>query len=199
MDQNCGNCIYLDLYDKSERSEWGMGKYTGYWCKEERKYMHPEKDGKYCRYHQEKPNTYNSNSCFITTVVVNILGQDDNCQVLKTLRSFRKNVLIKTNDGIELLKMYDVIGPSIAKNISLDDNKRLLCFDLYANYIAPAAELVIKEKYDDAKSLYKAMVNYLQIKYNISFNSKNYVFDSSVKIDQIGHGTAMVHKVNVKA
>lgn len=59
----------------------------------------------------------------MTTLVVNTLGYDDNCDFLKTLRSFRDNVMRKNPKYQDLLMEYDSLGPKLVKCIEADDQK----------------------------------------------------------------------------
>ena len=197
MQQECGRCVYLDTHDKKEVGDWFNGYHDEYKCTDKRKYVGLH-EGKNCRYFREAPQNQSS-GCFITTVVVNVLKHDDNCKILSTLRRFRDDVLTTDEDGLSLLRMYDVLGPQISECISNDEDKLLLSYKLFANFIAPAAEFVKKCDFEKAKCLYVRMVHFLQIRYNICLNYNNYVYDDNVTIEDMGHGTARVHKVSVKS
>lgn len=107
----------------------------------------------------------NLSGCFITTIVVNILGLDDNCEVLETLRKFRNNVLQKDEDFRELLMKYDVIGPKIAKILSTLDNKEEVAAEIYFDYLIPCIDAIKAGEYEQAVSVYTDMTNILASKY----------------------------------
>ena len=50
-------------------------------------------------------------------IVVNVLGYEDNCELLETLRSFRDNYLKLNKEYIPMLMQYDNIGPIISNNL----------------------------------------------------------------------------------
>ena len=197
MEQNCGNCVYMDVHDHIDRSEWGYGKYTGYKCTEKRQYMHPEKDGHSCSYHRFIEDKGND-GCFITTIVVKMCGFSENSKALKTLRRFRNRILQNTEDGRNALKMYDVIGPVIAQKLSEEKDSRLLGYKIYSEDLMPALEAIENNEYYEAMVLYKGMVERLSYQLDIKIDVNNYEYDSDVKNKEMGHGTARVHKVNVK-
>ena len=64
----------------------------------------------------------------MTTLVVNTLGYDDNCDFLKTLRSFRDNVMRKNPKYQDLLMEYDSLGPKLVKCIEAEADEQKLFF-----------------------------------------------------------------------
>ena len=117
MVKSCGECLYLDWNNKEKWTSKDR-----YWCRERRRYV--ETTDRACNYAMEDKSK-NSNTgytragadCYITTMVVDILGYDDNCELLQTLRSFRENYLRTHIEYLPLLVQYDVVGPLISKYI----------------------------------------------------------------------------------
>lgn len=59
----------------------------------------------------------NSQGCYITTVMCDILGYSDHCFVLNEMRNLRNNVMKKDEKYFDILSECDIIGPVIAKYI----------------------------------------------------------------------------------
>ena len=51
--------------------------------------------------------------CFITTAVCKYLGKNDNCEELTTLRKFRDEYMLSTEEGKKLVSQYYVEAPDI--------------------------------------------------------------------------------------
>ena len=75
----CGGCVYYDF----------QGDYKKGYCSWYRSYYYP---GDNCS-HQKPVNA--TSGCYITTIVCDVLGLDDDCSLLNNLRSFRDNILQK--------------------------------------------------------------------------------------------------------
>ncbi len=105
--------------------------------------------------------------CFITTIVCDIIGLDDDSSILKAMRSFRDDYLAKHEEYIPLLIQYDSIGPEIALHLQCDKNKKKIARKLVANYLSGCVFLLQQKKFDDAASLYYEMVEYLASYYDV--------------------------------
>lgn len=73
-----------------------------------RRYCRSDYDFKDCPIY--KSHYGSSGSCFITTVLCNVLGLSDNHETLNTLRNFRDNILQKDGCYKEILQVYDSIS-----------------------------------------------------------------------------------------
>lgn len=124
--------------------------------------------------HYSLRGSYGS-SCFITTVVCNILGYDDDCFALESLRSLRDNFMQPNEECKEDLYTYDTVGPQIAKILS-DDYKETkdtsFANALYMAYILPASIEASQDKPENAITIYKQMTNMLKKEYNIKSNEE---------------------------
>lgn len=107
-----------------------------------------------------------SSSCYITTVVCNILGYSDDCGVLNSLRNFRNNVMQKDEKYTKTLYEYDTVGPKIARKLQEEKDVELATA-LYNFYLLPTALLVQDKKYDEAVTRYEEMTTGLKDAFGI--------------------------------
>lgn len=114
-------------------------------------------------YKYDKP----SSGCFITTIVCDTLGMDDNNMCLNLLRKFRKNYLQKRPDGISILEEYDTIGPVIAHCINNDEKKMEVAQGVFNNSILPVINDICDGKNASAISKYAAMTEGLIHRYGL--------------------------------
>lgn len=151
----CRECLYCDTKER-----WREKVY----CNWNKIYVYETESA--C----SKMKSRNSSSdCYITTVIHDILGNPDNCEVLNNLRNFRDNILHKEEKYRDLLFEYDTIGPKIANAIENDNDKELCCL-LYEEKLKPISVMIKEEKYDNAVESYKQMTNGLKVYYNIKEN-----------------------------
>lgn len=119
--------------------------------------------------HYELRDSYSS-SCFITTVVCHILGYDDDCFALESLRSLRDDFMQPNEECKKDLFEYDTVGPQIAKILTddfINTEDKTVAQALYLNYILPASIEASQDKPNNAITIYKKMTNMLKETYNI--------------------------------
>ena len=191
-ENQCGTCLefkdcrdYKSLFD--ENTSWAYRE-KGY-CEVYKCCYYP--DDSCTTYYRNKKGS--SSGCFITTIVCDILGMEDNSSVLNTLRSFRDNVLQKDEKYKEVLYEYDTVGPIISRNLSVDfvdKEDKELPNAMLDYFILPTVELVNNKKYDEAVNKYIKMVNSLKDYYAIDDieieKDKNYDYKKG------GHGKVLV-------
>ena len=144
----------------------------------------------------KKYGPYQSSGCFITTIVCDVLGNHDNCELLSTLRCFRDNVLQKDKKYYKYLMIYDNIGPVIADKIKSCDDKNEMSLDIRDNMLLPIKKLYDNGEYDAACEWYRrmtvALIYYygLEDEYNNAINcfQCNSYFDPKTA----GHGRKLV-------
>ena len=112
--------------------------------------------------------------CYLTTAMCEVLGMDDHCYVLDTLRGFRDNYMINEPECIPLLNDYNTIGPIIADKIYDDEEASLVAGFMYSNYIVPATLYIEKEDNETAIDIYKTMTLDLMDRYGIDYDFGNY-------------------------
>jgi len=125
-------------------------------------------DSRACSHYSER-GSYSS-SCFITTVVCKILGYDDNCFALESLRGLRDNFMQPNEEYKKDLFEYDTIGPQIANilgNDFIETEDTTVARELYLKYILPASIEASQDKPNNAITIYKRMTNMLKETYNI--------------------------------
>jgi len=125
---------------------------------------------KYCKDKCEDCPTYNESSgslCFLTTACCEVMGKEDDCFELQTLRLFRDEYMID-NGYINLVEEYYRIAPKIVEAINKQTDARKIWENLYYEYIKPCVNLAVKdtdECNEECLRLYKHMVLELKEKY----------------------------------
>ena len=191
MAKNCGTCAFIEKNNAREHSYFGEQWYD-FHCKECGGY-HKE-DETACRYYQERLEPSNT-GCFITTVVVNILGYDDNCYILQTLRNFRNNFLQKNPEYLNLLLTYDSAGPRISDNLLQSEEKVRISEVVSEYYLIPICVSIENGDFYTAIDSYIKMVRFLQNQVCVVDYLSGYSYDPSVRPEEMGHGRARVLRV----
>lgn len=123
------------------------------WAEERRDALAEKRDNNECT---------SPEGCFITTACCEVLGLDDDCFELRTLRRYRDEVLVKAPGGADAIARYYALAPRILARLratSQRPDRTLL--SIYARYILPAA-LAAKLGLDaSAYRLYVRMVDAL--------------------------------------
>lgn len=173
MKDYCGNCEYYDL---NQKEYWG----SRYYCTKTYKYRE-NNEGACNLYIQKKAKT---SDCFITTIICEKLGYQDNCDILETLRFIRESYLKRTEEGRALLQEYDIIGPVISAEIakcSLIDS-----IVLAKKYILPCYDAIKENRYVDAIMIYTNMVMELKTRFSYAFEDANLDYSYQTPIEELG-------------
>lgn len=166
----CGNCLFLET-DNRER----YSSEERYWCKDRWKYVSPN-DRTCINYNPNVSNRNNYNSsnggyqqsgCEITTIVRDILGYDDNCELLKLFRNFRDTILKKNESYIPLLLEYDQLSPTISEKIREDENRNHFCLDLMQRFLLPLGNEVKQNNINGAVATYTNFMSFLKISFGL--------------------------------
>lgn len=142
-------------------------------------------------------DNYESVGCFITTVVVHILGMSDDNAVLQVLRNFRSKFLQTNPEYNELLLKYDAVGPLIARSIAHDTNAYEVASDLYKVYILGAYDYIRRGHPQKALILYKEMTENLMKHYQISYFIPDGM-ESKINEHESGHGRLVLKPIDKK-
>lgn len=133
-----------------------------------------------------------SSGCFITTVVCDTLGMDDNNIYLTLLRKFRKEYLQKKPEGLKVLEEYDTIGPVIAHCIRNDEKKQEVAQGVFINSIIPVINDICEGKNVSAINRYTSMTRNLIYKYGLETLTLSVpgvnVYDYNNDKSMMGHG-----------
>lgn len=173
----CGSCINYEFEGDNRK---------GY-CEWYKAYYYPTDS---CN-HQKSRNEVST--CYITTVMCDILEYPDDCYYLNQLRDFRNNVMQNDKKYADILYEYDTVGPLIAQNLKRDftaESDKEFIIQLFNFYILPTVRYIQDNKYEEAISRYQEMTKDLEEYYNIKPTNivpDNYDFTTG------GHG-----KVNKK-
>lgn len=189
MEKKCCDCYHLDRNDTYK--EWFSDKIQ-YKCKE--KYCYKKLDDSACGSFKELRTTgsYTPSGCYITTIVCDVLGYPDNCELLCVLRNFRDKILKKDPKYVPLLLEYDSIGPKICECITSERMNDRLCLGLLKYFLVPCVVLIKKQKYDEAIEVYKNLVMHLNDNYDLGpINVNN---TQEYDIDVIGKGRTRINK-----
>lgn len=138
----------------SGRSETIPSSYD-YYCKN---------DGYHCPWYEQAYGT--SSGCFITTVTCNILGKEDHDPVMDSLRSFRDNILQKSEEFDNVLKLYDRVGPIISFKLFHDKDRNEKAAKLY-NKLSEFSDIINKGNCNEAAKKYILMTLRLVSEYSI--------------------------------
>ena len=135
-----------------------------------------------------------SNSCYITTIVCNILGLEDDCIILNDLRKFRDNYLQKNPKYYPILINYDTIGPQIAKNIEEDEHKFDIAKEIMKNYLIPCVRIIntVPVNQEAAVDIYMKMTKKLANMYGINNEYPSIDIKDDI-ISYTGHGKKLIY------
>ena len=174
-----------------------------YWCRLSDSSVNESMYSNYCKnynysncsiYRKENP----SSGCFITTVVHDILGKKDDCEILNNLRVFRDDVLQKNEKYHEYLQDYDNIGPVIADSLYHDKDREKMAKGIYDIALVPISNLVKQKKYDEAVEKYHVMtlclINYYGLKHGYNYEKDNGIYEIDFVAEKAGHGKRLIKK-----
>lgn len=153
---NCSDCVNINLNDK-----WKYDK-SKCWCSERREYVSPHDKACSNRFENDDVKNPPKTDCYLTTIVCEILGNQDNSHELKVLRIFRDEYLKPKKEYHDLLCEYDIVGPIISEAIKNSLKPEVFSKFLYDTYIKQTVICIEEGKYNLAVEIYKYMVNELK-------------------------------------
>ena len=190
LESYCASCTYMGEDADTDGNYYCSRKGKRMPANTPRCYDHCEAYGRsnYARENMyENSQQHQSSGCYLTTIMCNILGYPDDNYYLQTLRSFRDNVLKQNVKYYPLLRTYDVIGPTIALELSKDKNKETIAKALFNHYITRAVTAIEENKTQEATNIYVAMTKVLASKYNINTQIIT-INPEEIDITTLGHG-----------
>ena len=199
----CAECTYLEINEEGNI-------YGAFWCsrKLERHLATDVECSSFCRDYDRNnssiknaidfSNSKNSPStCYLTTMLCNILGLADNNIYLETMRNFRKNILQKNEQHKSLLVEYDIIGPKIAEALSNDPLKEEIAKIYFNRAIIPIINLINNKNYGSAINIYKTMTIDLKNFYKLDGQNISIEKINDADIEKSGHGKYIQKKITL--
>lgn len=105
-----------------------------------------------------KQSTKNS-MCFITTAVCKAQNKPDDCSELVTLRAFRDDFMLATEEGFALVERYYEVAPKIVEAIDSLPNAASIYEYLNNTFITQALSRINAGHFEIAQIVYTAMVD----------------------------------------
>lgn len=109
-----------------------------------------------------KDNDDKDTGCYLTTLMCELLGYEDDCFELTYLRNFRQNYMQNNIEGQKLLSQYKDISHPIVKKLRMRLDKKEIALKMKNDYITSAIEKIKNGNPEDGIAIYKDMVAYLQ-------------------------------------
>lgn len=185
MTNLCGECTF---YDIKGSTRWGNEHY----CEKEGKFYPPTRSA--CRNFIKRENKDGYQragaDCYITTIVCTIMGYQDNCELLQTLRNFREKYLKLDKSFWPILQEYDQVGPIISKKILDDNDSKIAAMEILRNFLIPCVKQIKENNFEQAIEIYKKMVLLLKLKYGLLGISIN--LEASTPIEDLGKGRTRI-------
>lgn len=103
--------------------------------------------------------------CYITTAVCESQHKPDDCYELTTLRNYRDQYLMQTEEGQKLVEAYYDIAPGIVLSVGMQKNADEIYKGIYRDYLLPCIQMTETGRNEECKKLYIEMVRHLQKKY----------------------------------
>ena len=175
-DGKCGSCAEFEDVNGGQYDKNNSDYIKGY-CAWYHAYYYPDDS---CHHYK---GTSSGGGCYITTMVCNVLGYEDDCDVLNTMRSLRNDVLQKDPKYSLILYEYDTIGPKIAEKLQKEDASFVK--KIYEGCLLPIVDLIKNKNNEKAINKYVEMTRSLEECYGLQFNlivPKNYDYKNG------GHG-----------
>ena len=203
--RTCSECKYFNYNSEHDND----GKF---WCTERLEWVAPqaaecyrfykdkdrdESTARSYREYGERKQSFSS-PCFITTIVCDTLGMEDNNIYLNILRKFRKEYLQKRPDGISILEEYDTIGPVIAHCINNDEKKMEVAQGVFSSSIFPVVNDICEGKNASAIRKYASMTEGLIHRYGLETLTLSIpgvsAYDYKQDRSSMGHGQLVKKK-----
>ena len=187
MANYCAECA---LYDSKGAPKWGNEHY----CSKKGKYLAPTTSACSSFIKNNEKEGYQRAGCYITTIVCNILGYPDDCELLVVLRDFRENYLKQHEEYLPLLVEYDQIGPIISDNIMSDPDAKIAAIENTRNFLIPCVQAIKEGNLAKAIEIYKGMVLLLKLKYSLLRTPVDYTVEEP--LETLGKGRKRTAVIN---
>lgn len=133
------------------------------WCKKYHMYVYAE-DADRCKFF-ELPRR-SGGPCYLTTACCDVMGLEDDCFELESMRSLRDDYILKDiESGKDIVEDYYNTAPVIIDKINETDDATNTWKSLYRDEIVPCAELVKNGEFEKAYQKYLFMTEKLKKEY----------------------------------
>lgn len=184
----CSNC---DWYDRNStyymNSNMHKCKNNGSWkCPTDSCKDHSREEVK----STSSSSEFKPTGCYITTMICDILGYSDDCEILSILRLFRENILKCDFKYTNLLLQYDIVGPEISNHLKNMENSYDYSKKLLDSFLIPCIYAIREGYVEEAVKIYKNMVETLCETFNIELVSPKR--DMEYEARTLGKGRRLV-------
>ena len=153
MAKKCTDCYHCD-------DDWKDGRT---WCGKYRCWVKLE-EAERCR--DFEPERSSSGPCYLTTACVEVMGLEDDCIELESMRALRDEYIkAKVTEGEKLVTNYYETAPKIIDEVNKCINANEIWRMLYNEQILPCVELVKEGNYEEAFKKYLEMTYLLNQKF----------------------------------
>ncbi len=180
----CEDCDHLSREDSDFFGRYRCNVLKGYRYRSDDACSYFKKDTKNNYY-----KGYERAGCYITTIVCNILGYSDDCELLNTLRNFRDTYLKVNAQYLPILYEYDIVGPQISAVLENDTDAKQKASFLFHNFLIPSYQYIKTKEYEKAIDTYINMVNMLKENYNIWID--DYTTVPKIPMEILGKGRGL--------
>lgn len=118
-----------------------------------------------CSSYEDISQGFKKTLCYITTAVCENQNKPDDCYELETLRAYRDQYLMCTEEGRSIVEDYYDIAPSIVMALQMQKDSDRIYDRIYDSYLTPCIRMIEAGKNEECKQLYMDMVRHLQSKY----------------------------------
>ena len=116
-------------------------------------------DDEWAYYNTETSECEIGDECFVTTACVNHIGAGDDCFELRTLRTYRDNVLARSTDGMNDIARYYAEAPMLVDRLQSYPNAADELSRAYLLYIVPCVVLARLRLHGWVHKLYRYGMN----------------------------------------
>ena len=155
----CGSCVYMNTNDYVRHKDHCRCTYR------EQYYNLTEKKCQYYRYDPNKDYYDLNHRWHVVAAVLDILHTDATAEGIPLLARFRVDELEKEPAYEEVLRAYDVIGPYLARQLSMDPNAETAARLLLMYRLKPIEKLIEDGHNEQALEQYAEMIGELTERY----------------------------------
>jgi hypothetical protein len=109
----------------------------------------------------ESESDSSDSSCFISSACVVACGLADDCDELRTLRSFRDEYVLGLPNGRHLVNTYYAVAPRIVAAIDATKDRRKHYRSIYADLVLPCVQFIKSRRFEEAFLHYQTVTERL--------------------------------------